>query len=374
MNVFWEIVASNSLAVVVLAVGVALLGRIWKNAAGLHLLWMLVLLKLVTPPLLTVPLALPMNERPMTSGQHGANGDVAHAPPAALLGQETSSATAGGLDARALDDRATAGSPAVATDAAAPVARPHRMPWLPMLLWTWAAGVALFTSGHACRILRFRRLLRAAEAPPSTLRSMAEGISIRLGLTRVPEIAMLPVRLSPLVWSIGGRPRVLLPSALFERLDADAQRAVLAHELAHVRRKDHWVRLLELAVATLFWWHPVVWWACCQLRELEEQCCDAVVLGTLFDGPKAYATALLDTLDFLSEQPVSVPLVATGANSPVSLQRRIKMLKNRVPVTRLTAGHVVLLVAVAAGPMALGFAAANRRSPARLRQAGGSGP
>jgi hypothetical protein len=43
MNAFWEIVASNALLVAVLAAGVALLGRVWKNAAGLHVLWVLVL-------------------------------------------------------------------------------------------------------------------------------------------------------------------------------------------------------------------------------------------------------------------------------------------------------------------------------------------
>ena len=59
MHAFWEIVASNALLAVALAIGVALLGRVWRNPVCLHLLWLLVLLKLVTPPLLPIPLALP---------------------------------------------------------------------------------------------------------------------------------------------------------------------------------------------------------------------------------------------------------------------------------------------------------------------------
>ena len=146
----------------------------------------------------------------------------------------------------------------------------------------------LFASRHAYRILRFRILLLAAQAPSPALVEMAEGIAQRLGLRKVPEILLLPVRLSPLVWWLGGRPRALLPAALFEQavqrdrhifrpsnlcsgdseagrdqpsvgarsqspaLDVEAQQAILAHELAHVRRKDHWVRLLELAMVTLF--------------------------------------------------------------------------------------------------------------------------
>ena len=61
MNAFWEIVVSNSLLVVVLAAVIAVVGRFWRNPAGLHLLWLLVLLKFVTPPLLTVPIHLPPN-------------------------------------------------------------------------------------------------------------------------------------------------------------------------------------------------------------------------------------------------------------------------------------------------------------------------
>ena len=235
--------------------------------------------------------------------------------------------------------------------------RQSRTPWLTILAWTWGAGTVLLACGHACRIVRFRRLLRAAETPPSALLGMAEAMGRRLGLRRTAEIALLPVRVSPLVWSLGGRPRVFLPAALFQRLDADAQQAILAHELAHVRRHDHWVRLLELAIATLFWWHPVVWWACRQLRELEEQCCDAMVLGAAPHGARAYATALLDTLDFLSERPVAVPPMATAANSPASLARRIIMLKDYTPPTPMTVRRLALLIAVAAVPMAMAFAA-----------------
>jgi hypothetical protein len=59
MHGFWGIVASNALVVAILAVLVAFLGRIWKNPAALHFLWVLVLLKLITPPLATLPIPLP---------------------------------------------------------------------------------------------------------------------------------------------------------------------------------------------------------------------------------------------------------------------------------------------------------------------------
>ena len=84
----------------------------------------------------------------------------------------------------------------------------------------------------------------------------------------------------PMVLSAGFRPQLLLPMELFKRLETTAQSSLLAHELAHIRRKDHLVRLLELLGTTLFWWHPVVWWACWELQNLEDLCCDAMVVGS----------------------------------------------------------------------------------------------
>jgi hypothetical protein len=149
---------------------------------------------------------------------------------------------------------------------------------------------------------------------------------------------------------------------LFAQLDPPAQEAIVAHELAHIRRRDHWVRLLELTITTLYWWHPVAWWACRVLRELEEQCCDSMVLGAVAWDGRAYATALVDTLDYLCDRSLALPPVATGANALASLSRRIKMLKNPTPVRPLTVGRLLLLLTVAAVPMTLAFAVTTSTS------------
>ncbi|NQT11337.1 MAG: M56 family metallopeptidase, partial [Planctomycetes bacterium] len=266
---------------------------------------------------------------------------------------EDNSTVSDGPDQRVLERQPTEPDVAVTLS----IAQPQGIPWLAVLASTWGTGIVLVATGRACHVLRFLSLVRAAETPPSAVLNMADDVGKRLGLKRVPEILLLPIRLSPLVWSLGGRPRVLLPAALFQRLDADGQEAILAHELGHVRRKDHWVRLLELLISTLFWWHPAVWWACRKLRDLEEQCCDGLVLGALPHGARAYANAIVDTLDFLSGQSRPVPLVATGAMSAGSIARRIKMLKNPASVGPLTVGRLALLAAAAALPMALAFAA-----------------
>ncbi len=358
MHTFWEIVASNAVIVVALAAGVALLGRAWKNPSGLHLLWMLVLVKLFTPPLVTIGVPLPVDRAAPVPEPREAHKKEAPPPVVEAPVEAPAAVSLGARQARIFENGTVATSTDAATDAAAAAVEKRTLSWSTLLAWTWGLGIAVFAAGRTYHILRFQRQLQrlpGAGGPPPTVSRMAERIGRRLGLRRAPEILMVPVRLSPLVWSVGGRPRVILPVELFERLDPDAREALLAHELAHVRRKDHLVRLLELIATTLFWWHPVVWWASGELRELEEQCCDSAVLETVPHGARSYATALVDTLDFLSERPAAVPLEATAAKSTVSLARRIRMLEQS-RVKRLTVRSALAVAVLAIVPMAVAFA------------------
>jgi len=345
MNVFWEIVVSNALLVVVLAVGAAVVGRFWKNPQGLYVLWLLVLLKFVTPPLFTVGFHLP--GKPMAVVPDG----LATLAP----GEE---ATTAELDRHRLPtvSEQTIAHPDPGVNAPQ-VTKRKEIHWLIVLAGLWCVGIVGIAIWQAFRIFRFGRLLRAAEpAPPDVLRIAGEAAK-PLGLRRIPAIRMLPVRVSPMIWIIGLKPQVLLPMELFRRLEPAAQSSLLAHEPAHMRRRDHLVRLLQLLISTLFWWHPVVWWACRELQQLEELCCDAMVVGLVPSSRKAYAIALMDTLDFLCDGFIAPPLGATAAKSSALLARRIAMMKNGSGVMRLTLGRLLLLVLVAAIPMSIAFAA-----------------
>ena len=105
---------------------------------------------------------------------------------------------------------------------------------------------------------------------------------------------------------------MLLPAALWQRLNEKQRDSLLLHELAHLRRRDHWVRALELVVLGLYWWCPLAWWAQRELREAEEECCDAWVMWLLPQAGRAYATALVETLDFLAQARPALPPAATG--------------------------------------------------------------
>jgi bla regulator protein blaR1 len=122
------------------------------------------------------------------------------------------------------------------------------------------------------------------------------------------------------------RPRLILPEEFWKRLDARQQSALLVHELAHLRRGDHYVRMLELLATVLFWWHPLVWWMRGPLRDAEEQCCDAWVVWALPDSVRSYADTLLDALEFLSRSGRPAPLLASSLGKVPHLRRRLTMI------------------------------------------------
>jgi bla regulator protein blaR1 len=136
----------------------------------------------------------------------------------------------------------------------------------------------------------------------------------------------VPAPVSPMVCALVGRPRLIMPAGLWERLTAEQRETLLAHELAHVRRRDHWTRRLELLVLGLYWWHPVAWWARQALQEVEETCCDAWVVWALPDSAAAYAEALVTTVAFLSRRRAALPAGASGMSHVRFLKRRVSMI------------------------------------------------
>jgi beta-lactamase regulating signal transducer with metallopeptidase domain len=350
MLAFWEIIASNAVVATILAIGAMLLSLIWKNAAAVHVLWVVVLLKLFTPPLVTaeLPFALSsLQSAPRADSHERALNLLAHdeseqrAPVAATHVQ---GAIAPGNSQRPVWNGFTETADAT------------RWSVSTILAAIWICGACLAASRYAVRIRRFARAIRDFEAAPPAIRTMVTQLSSGLGLRRVPDVLMTSHALPPLVWSTGLFPCVILPSELFARLSSEAQRVIVAHELLHIRRGDYLVRLLELAAITVFWWHPVVWWASWQLRELEEQCCDGRVLELLPHQPRTYAAALVDTLEFLAERPCTPVPLRTAIYSTGSLSRRIYML-TQSRTNRLSALSATLVAGLVTIPLVVAFAA-----------------
>ena len=201
----------------------------------------------------------------------------------------------------------------------------------PALVAVWLSVTSLLLLWTLIRALRFRHWLARASLPaPGELRDEVSEIGRSLELAWLPEVRTTTAHMSPMVCWIGGRVRLVIPSLLVSVLGRQERRAVLAHELAHVRRRDYVVRWIEWLACSAFWWNPVAWWARRQLRAAEEASCDALGVTALKCAPRDYAKSLLRVVELLSRPPTPpIPAFASGAvrsRNPKDLERRFKML------------------------------------------------
>jgi len=351
MNAILEIGLGNALMALVLAVVATALTIRKGHPAVAHVLWLLVFVKLLTPPLAAVPVPVSWADPPrrVVETDRGGVAEPARVSgtPAAPADSDgswavredlsgaaeasggTFSASGGGLpEMPSRRDDTDAGSfsatPAAVPGAAAGVAGVRGM-----LIAAWLAGSLVWFGVSAVLMWRVCRLLAFARPAPRGLEEEVQRLARLLGIARSPEVRIVSGAISPMLWPIGRRARILLPQQLLDRLTWEEQSTVLAHELAHVKRRDHWVRLLEYVGTGLYWWHPVVWWARVQLRRAEEECCDGWVVATLPDSAPTYATALLKTVDLFAQLPRNRPIadmIGSAARSTRLLERRLTMI------------------------------------------------
>ena len=150
---------------------------------------------------------------------------------------------------------------------------------------------------------------------------------------------------------------------------------ILAHELAHVCRRDYLVRWLEWTACVCFWWNPVVLFAQRNLRAMEEICCDELVISSLNPKPKFYANSLLSAIEFLAKPVLRPPAIASEINSDGFLERRFKMIiANKTNKSNLLWLQVCILI-LAAVILPLGIASAQDYKAVgnRLKRAVGAG-
>ncbi|HEY1859671.1 MAG TPA: M56 family metallopeptidase, partial [Gemmataceae bacterium] len=354
MDLLMQVGLSNAVVATILGVTTALIGWASRRPALAHALWLLVLLKLITPPLYSVEVswfASPQAAEAPVAELNTHVSDVA-ALPEADSDWEGPLTPAEEQDLPANDHQVTPlPEMAVVPAAARPAGSPFS--WRGVVPVLWIAGSFVWLTLATVRLNRFRRLLRYAWPVDSTLQKQVQRLARRLSLSQCPQAWFMPGRISPLLWAFGGTPSLILPHGLLDRLSAEQLEALLTHELAHVRRRDHWVRALEFVTTCLFWWHPVVWWARREIREAEEQCCDAWVVWAMPETVRGYALALVETVDFLSEARPALPPATTGIGYVRDLRRRMTMIMRGTTPRALTwsGGLIVLGVAAFMLPM-----------------------
>jgi beta-lactamase regulating signal transducer with metallopeptidase domain len=325
---------SNALSATFLALLVACLGRaLARRPALLHCLWLLVLVKLVMPPLYEVPipwlasLGAGGTEQPVsclvpieiTSDLQRLDAAV---PDVQLPADGSAQAYAVELRPEANIGPAQSG-PGLAR---ATFFDGLALDWTRLLATIWLAGSAATLVLTCYRIVRFQLLLRLALPASEEVQDWVDELARGVGLARTPGVWLVAAKLSPMLWVLGRRPRLIIPIDLWKGLDHQERATLIVHELAHLKRGDHRVRFFELALTVIYWWHPVLWWVRRALRNVEEQCCDAWVIWAFPHAAKCYAETLLETLDFLNQADHSEPLLASGFGKVQHLRKRLTMI------------------------------------------------
>ncbi len=328
MNSIYALLLSNVVLAAALAVLVFVFTRLWRNPQIAHALWLMVLVKLVTPPLIH----LPMPYFGVASSQDS-------------VGAEASDVLRRSSEKPA--DPATSSETTLVVWGSLPA---HFPEWL---LCLSGVGTLFFASVAFARHRRLLQVFAAAETPAATLMDDATKVARQIGLARCPPLRVTDALVCPLV-SIGYRQQIVLfPLRLLAEFSRDQTRTVLAHELAHIRRGDHWVRCFELLVLALFWWNPVAWWASRKLRQAEEECCDAWVVWALPDCRRSYGQALLQAVEFVTEGRSVIP-IAGAEFGKCLFKRRIEMIMKRKTHHRMRwlVRASILLVGVTVLPLA----------------------
>ena len=208
----------------------------------------------------------------------------------ALQGQEIGGASTMAQNAQSVHSAMATAAARVAQHTTAPI--PEGVPaYFLWLVEMWFAGVMMFSLRSAGGVLAVERLRRKeSRQVTERLRELGLILQKKMGFQRVVKFYQCSRLDAPAVagWL---RPVVMLPVTALTGLSEAQLSSVIAHELAHIRRFDSLANLFQVAVETLLFYHPAVWWLSKRIREERENCCDDIAVEVC-GNPLTYAQAL----------------------------------------------------------------------------------
>ncbi|MEX2271196.1 MAG: M56 family metallopeptidase [Vicinamibacterales bacterium] len=219
------------------------------------------------------------------------------------------------------------------------------------LLATWACGFVLVALMRLREWQRIRAAVRASAPMP---------------LTGSVPVRAAPGLLEPGVVGVW-RPVLLMPAGIERHLTPAQLRAVLEHELCHIRRRDNLTAAIHMAVEAVFWFHPLVWWVGARMVDERERACDEQVLRVCGE-PQAYAESILNVCKLYVESPLACVSGVTGSD----LKKRVAaIMVNRVGLrlnfarkAGLTmAATLAVVLPVAAGMLTAPLRASDAQAP-----------
>jgi beta-lactamase regulating signal transducer with metallopeptidase domain len=237
---------------------------------------------------------------------------------------------------------------------------------LPAIVGLWCAGVLVFSIRYLGGWRLVRRMDRSARpVAAGEISDRLASLARRMRVTRPVRLLESAIVEVPTVvgWL---RPAILMPVATMAGLTAEQLEAVLAHELAHIRRQDYLVGLLQSAVETVLFYQPAVWWVSHRMRVERELCCDDEAVAAC-GNPVQYARALADL-----EAARPAPLLAQAATGGPLFERIARLVAPSGHAVRVSRGAAAAL-ALAAIAVA-GTGVTSLRAGAVAGQSAGESP
>ena len=258
----------------------------------------------------------------------------------------------------------TDAAPLATVGESTPAAASVPLPWTAIVIGAWLAGALVGLLGLVTGLVRLARVTaRCLPVTAGPWRETADRLSVEL---RLPHVQILQSDNPSLLVTWGlVTPKVILPAGAAEWSEP-RRRIVLAHEMAHIGRRDWLVHMTAEVLRACYWVNPLAWVACRRLRQESEYACDDAVLTGGVEATE-YASHLLDVArQAIGRRSawVSAPAIA----HPSTLERRISAMltekTNRQPLTRRACiAAVTGIVAVALPITALAVGGANQRAP-----------
>ena len=329
-----------------------------RSASLSNLLWALVLIKLLTPPLVSIPvLEVPRISSPSVLQAELSSG---LAPPVTL-----------GIAAQgygSIDSETALILTSIATRQSIFAEIGMQNVKILLVVWLVISGILFLISTF--RIVRFQRLLKTNSRVQEKLSNeLSVEIAKQLGLRMSPNVLVTRANIAPFVWWKAGRSVIVVSMQAIQKLSDDDLRLVITHEMAHIKRRDHWFRWLEWLALIGLWWNPVMWWARHQLRISEEMACDDLVLETAAPEVHRYGNALLNMAEILTAAAIRPPVVASAINSGGSLEQRLKMMISD-KTRKLPTSTRIAIVAIAISVFPLGVVYAQDLEAIKRRLGG----
>jgi len=312
-RVAWTQCWQVTLLIAVVWLTVRFAGRNRPHLASI--LWLVVLLKCVTPPIWSSPSGVFCWLQ--RSDGSAANQSASELPMPQFSAAPNASSVLTENEADAVVVQVAAqpmpqpdpGLLAISEAGPSPARPPDQRSVLPSLLLggliLWLAGCVVFAAATMIRLWSCWRKLRAAGAVSDpNLEAVLSSLRQQFGIRRTVRLWITPSHVGPAVVGLW-RPLVIVPAALVHGKSPDELAPLLAHELVHIRRGDLWLGLLQTLAQSLWWFHPLVRLASRLFTREAERCCDEAVIAHLACTPAAYARSLLDVLALKQQlQPV----------------------------------------------------------------------